>query len=298
MDKLGNVFLLLGTGICWGATMPLTKTAVSTGHQPIGLIFWQLVFSSVLLSVLVLVRGRRPHLSREFLFYFLMVGLLGTLIPNSFSYLAAAQLPAGVMAISIATVPMFALVLALGFRIERFSARRLAGVGLGALAVVLLVGPEASLPDPAKAVFVLVALIAPFCYGLETIYIALKAPKGVDPVATLLGASLIGAIIAAPIAFSTGLFVDLTQPWGTPEWALLTSSVFHVVAYTSYIWLIGRAGPVFSSQIAYIVTIAGVFISSIALSETYSPWTWAALALMLGGIALVQPRRARVLEAS
>ena len=135
VDKFRNVLILLVTGICWGATMPLTKTAVSTGHQPMGLIFWQLVFSSILLSVVVLVRGRRPRLSGAVLFYFFMVGLLGTLIPNSFSFLAASQLPAGVMAIIIATVPMFSLMLALAFRVERFLFQRFTGVALGATAV-------------------------------------------------------------------------------------------------------------------------------------------------------------------
>lgn len=282
--------MLVALGMTWGLTIPLTKIAVSTGHKPLGLIFWQMLIATIALSVISVARRAGPDLNRRTLVYFLTIGLLGTIFPNSFSYLAASHLPAGVMGIVIATVPMFSLGIALGLGIERPSLRRGMGVLLGAGAVVLLVGPETSLPDPDKAIFVLVALVAPFCYGAEGNYIATRAPADVDPVVTLLGASAIGCLIAWPLAASTNSWVDLFTPWGPAEWALLLSSLCHVVAYTSYIWLVGKAGPVFASQAAYVVTGSAVLLSALILSETYSGWVWSALILMIAGLALVQPR--------
>ena len=55
-------------------------------------------------------------------------------------------------------------------------------------------------------------------------------------------------------------------------------------------WLVGRAGAVFGGQVAYLVTGFGVVWSMLLLGERYSGWVWAALALMLAGLALVQPR--------
>ncbi len=101
---------------------------------------------------------------------------------------------------------------------------------------------------------------------------------------------MIGALVAAPLALATGTWVDLLAPWGAPEWALLTSSLLHVAAYTGYIWLVGAAGSVFSSQASYVVTPAGVLLSALILGERYSSWIWLALVLMLGGLALVRPR--------
>ena len=162
MNRFYMAAALLALGATWGLTIPLTKIAVSTGHKPLGLIFWQLVIVSIALGVISLIRRLGPVVNRRTLIYFLTISLLGTIFPNSFSYLAAAQLPAGVMGIVIASVPMFSLSIALGLGSERLSLVRMTGVLLGAGAVVLLIGPEASLPDPDKAVFVLVALIAPF----------------------------------------------------------------------------------------------------------------------------------------
>lgn len=297
MSRLASAAVLLALGMTWGLTIPLTRVAVSSGHQPLGLIFWQMLIATVVLSLVCAVRRSRPVLNRCNLIYFLVVALLGTILPNSFSYLAAAQLPAGVMAIIIATVPMLSLAIALGIGFERLDPRRLVGVVLGALAVVLLVAPETSLPQPEKAVFVLVALIAPFCYGAEGNYIAARAPPGVNPVTVLLGASALGCLIAGPLAVATGHWIDPLQDWGRPEQALLLSALCHVVAYSGYIWLVGATGPVFASQIAYVVTLSGVALSALFLGETYSGWVWAALALMVTGLALVQPRAAGLIEA-
>ena len=283
--------ILVALGTTWGLTVPLTKIAVSTGHKPLGLISWQMLIATIALSAISVARRVGPDLNRRTLIYFLTIGLLGTIFPNSFSYLAASHLPAGVMGIVIASVPMFSLGIALGLRIERPSLRRGIGVLFGAGAVILLVGPETSLPDPDKAIFVLVALVAPFFYGAEGNYIAARAPADVDPVVTLLGASAIGCLIAWPLAVSTDSLVDLFTPWGPAEWALLLSSLCHVVAYTGYIWLVGKAGPVFASQAAYVVTVSAVLLSALILRETYSGWVWSALILMIAGLALVQPRR-------
>ncbi len=282
--------VLLTLGLIWGLTIPLTKIAVSTGHQPLGLIFWQLLIATIALTVISIIRRIPPVLDRRILMFFLVIGLLGTIFPNSFSYLAAAQLPAGVMGIIISSVPMFSLGIALGLRSETPSTRRTSGVLLGALAIVLLIGPETSLPDPDKHLFVLVALVAPFCYGIEGNYIAIRSPKKVDPIMTLLGASVIGLVIVWPLSTSTGTWVNMSGPWEQAEWALVGSSLCHVIAYTGYIWLVGQAGAVFASQIAYVVTIFAVFLSALFLGETYSGWVWSALLLMLTGLMLVQPR--------
>ncbi len=293
MNRFRMAAVLVALGMIWGLTIPLTKIVVSTGHQPLGLIFWQLLIATVALSAISVIRRVGPVLNRRALIYFLVVGLLGTIFPNSFSYLAAAHLPAGVMGIVIASVPMFSLGIALGFRFERPSFQRGVGVLLGAGAVVLLIGPQTSLPDPGKAIFVLVALIAPLCYGAEGHYIAARAPQDVDPVMTLLGASAIGCLIAGPLALASGSWVDVFTPWGNAEWALLLSSLCHVVAYTGYVWLVGMTGAVFASQMAYVVTVSAILLSALLLSEIYSAWVWSALALMMAGLTLVQPRGAR-----
>ena len=51
---------------------------------------------------------------------------------------------------------------------------------------------------------------------------------------------------------------------------MLVSGVLNVLAYSGYVWLVGRAGSVFASQIAYLVTGFGVLWSMALLGERYS----------------------------
>jgi drug/metabolite transporter (DMT)-like permease len=73
--------------------------------------------------------------------------------------------------------------------------------------------------------------------------------------------------------------------------------VLNALAYAGYVWLVGRAGSLFASQVAYLVTGFGVLWSMILLGERYSAWVWAAFALMLVGVALVQPSGGRAKSA-
>ena len=167
----------------------------------------------------------------------------------------------------------------------------MAGVLLGITAIILLIGPDASLPEPEKAIFVLIALIAPFSYGLEGNYVETQLAKNYDPIAVIFCASVIGFVIVIPLAIVTDSWVDITAPWGAAEIALICSSLIHSFVYVAYLWMVNTSGAVFACQVAYIVTIAGVLYSAMFLGESYSGWVWLSLALMIVGLALVQPRQ-------
>ena len=286
---------LLAIGAAWGLTVPLAKVAVSTGHGPMGLIAWELAIGTACLGALRLAASRRRDRTSpapRHLPLFLVVALTGTILPGFFSYQAAFHLPAGVMAIVIAVVPMFALPIALALALERPQARRFLGLLLGLAAIVMIALPDTSLPDPDKAIWVLIALIAPACYGVEGNFVAWRGTGGLGPADVILGASALGLVIAVPLAVATGQWIDPLAAWGRAEWALVALSVLHVGAYTGYIRLVGQSGSVFASQVSYLVTGTGVLWSMALLGERYSGWIWAALALMLAGLAFVRPRPA------
>jgi len=292
MSKSTLYSLLFVAGGLWGLTIPVTKVSVSTGYQPFGLIFWQLAVSIVLLSILIKMRGKSLRLPPEMVGMMAIVGIVGTIIPNSFSYQAAVHLPAGILAIIIAMVPMFALPIAILIGRETPEIRRIAGVLVGGIAVILIVAPSANLPEPGQAFYVLLALVGPLCYGAEGNYVAWRGTGSLDAMQLLFGASVIALILIAPVVWSSGQFITPFKIWTIADWAILLNGGLHAGAYSLYIWLVGRAGAVFTSQVSYLVTGSGVLWSMVLLSENYSAWIWASLALMLVGLALVQPKRA------
>lgn len=289
----GPLLALVLLGLGWGLTQPLGKIAVEAGHRPLGLVFWQTAIAAGLLGAVVLARGRRIAVGRPQLAVALFVALSGTLLPNSASYLAIDHLPSGIISILLSLVPMLAFPIALALGTDRFSRARLLGLTLGLAGVALIALPEASLPDAAAVAWLPVALVAPLLYALEGNVVARWGTAGLDPFETLLGASLLGAALSLPLALGAGQFVDPLRPWGPPEWAILASGVVHASVYTGYVWLVGRAGATFAAQCSYLVTGFGVLWAMALLGERYGWSVWAALAVMLAGLALVQPRPSR-----
>jgi drug/metabolite transporter (DMT)-like permease len=281
---------LIAIGIAWGITAPLSKLAVSTGNHPIGVAFWNTVIDVVVLTAVLLASGRRLPLERRHLVFFLVCGLLGTALPNSLSYTAYGHLPVGVMSITNALGPMATLLLALSLGIERPDFRRLTGLGLGVMAVLLIVAPEAGLPEPGQAVWVALPVIVTLSYAGENIYLAAARPPGIDALTILCGLFWGALALLTPLVVVSGAWFDITR-LGPPEQAIFATSALHICAYFGFIWLIGQAGPVFASQVGYVVTGSGVVLGMIVYAERHSPWIWAALALMFAGLALVKPKR-------
>tara|TARA_R110000787_G_scaffold11003_10_gene36804 strand:+ start:15120 stop:16049 length:930 start_codon:yes stop_codon:yes gene_type:complete len=279
---------VLGAG--WGFTQPMTKIAVSTGYQHFGLVFWQMVIGAVFMTVINTFRCKRLPIRRPYLWLYLLLALIGTIIPNTAGYQAAVWLPSGVLSLLLSIVPMFAFPIALAMGLDRFSIRRMGGLASGLAGVLVLVVPGSDLSGSLPAFWIFVALIAGLCYALEGNIVAKWGILDLDAFQVLQGASVTGALIILPVAIATGQFIDPTPPLDAAQMALLASSVVHVLVYSGYMWLVGRAGAVFAVQVSYLVTGFGLIWAKIILSEAYAPTLWIALAMMFAGLYLVQPR--------
>ena len=286
--------VLLACGLAWGSTQTLGKLAVSTGHGHFALLFWQAAIGALLLGGLVALLRNWPALTPARVGFALFIALIGTILPGTTFFLAVERLPAGIMSILISTVPMLAFPMALALGIDRFSVLRLAGLLCGLAGVALIAGPGSTGLPPGDGLFWLaVAMIGPVLYAIEANTVSRYGTFGMDGLQVMALASLLGAVILLPLAMAGGQFIDPRLPFGIAEWALIASSVVHALAYAAYLWLAAHAGAVFAAQSSYIVTGTGVFWAMAVLGERLSPFAWAALALILAGLMLVQPRDRR-----
>lgn len=295
-ETLFCVAVLVVLGATWGMTMPLTKIAVSTGYKHFGLLFWQMAIGVMVMSVIALLRGTRLPMGRSQLRVYVLIALIGSVLPNTASYQAAVHLPAGVISILLSMIPIWAFPIALLLALDRFEWRRCFGLIAGLCAVMLIVLPGAGMSGAIPVFWVLIGLISGLFYAFEGNYVARWGTAGLDPIQVLWGASLVGSLIALPLALGSGQWIDPRPPHGPADLAQVASAVLHVLTYTGYVWLVGRAGPVFAVQISYLVTLFGILWARLVLDEAYPPVIWGALALMLVGMYLVQPRGKAALE--
>ncbi|MEE8171783.1 MAG: MJ0042-type zinc finger domain-containing protein, partial [Alphaproteobacteria bacterium] len=161
--RLVPTAMLFAAGILFGLTFSLNRIAATEGIPFIPYVFWQAVGAGVLLLTLSFIFRRPPGLSLRHLQGYAVFGSVGIALPLLVVNFVAAKLPAGVVALQLTLVPMLTYGFALVLRIDKVDALKLAGLGVGLSAVLVVVLPTASLPSPDMAVWVLVSFLTPIC---------------------------------------------------------------------------------------------------------------------------------------
>lgn len=287
VPRAALVLMLLAVGAIWGGTFALARTGGDGGIPTLGYGFWFHFGGGSGLLALALMQGLRASPSRGLVVYTLIGGLTVNALPSFFMFSSVRYVPTGVMAVIITLGPVITYTASLALRYERFVATRALGTLLGLAGVALILLPRASLPDPAMIGWVLVGLLCPTVHGVGSIYVARARPAGLD--SWMVGAlfQLLSAAFVLPIALATGQFyVPGTAPLKA-DLALLAHAATGVLSQFLMYEILRLAGAVFMSQVAYIVTVAGIFWGWLLFGEQLSPWIWLAAAVILGGVLLV-----------
>ena len=286
--RLFPYFLILGAGIVWGATFSLALIATSQGAHPLALSAWQVVLTAAFFLAAFLF-SRFTLFNLKHLGHYLVLALVGITAPNLFYYNAAPHLSAGILAITVSTVPLFTYAIMLLLRFESVVMRRMAGILLGMIAILLLVVPDHGFSSDDANLWILLVIGCALLYAVENVYIGKGVAPSIDIRELLFGSNLVAALFQVPLAMYLG--VDESWRWLASEAGLAVTGIAlgSGFAYLMFFYTIKTAGPVFASQCAYAVTISGVIWGIIVFSEQHSIWIWISVMVMLLGLALVSP---------
>jgi len=283
---LASVLLLL-LGANWGIAFSFAKLGQLGGIAPLGYAMWQSGGAGVVLLTICLFRRVLPPLSASHLRYYLIAALTGQAIPMVNMFVVLKQVPVGVFAVLVTLAPLLTYGMAMVVGMERFNARRFSGMLLGFGGALLILIPRTSLPSPEMAPWVALALLTPLFFAGSNIYIAKARPAGVDSLALGASMQLATVVFVAPLAAMTGGLYLLAPPFATADYALLAHIAAASLGALLMFEVIRLAGVVFMSQVAYVVTLNGIFWGMVFFDEQHSPWIWAALVVVLCGVALV-----------
>ena len=282
---------LLFMGTTWGLSFSLGKIAVEEGIGAFGVSTIQSMLSGIILLVITLIRGKKLRELLQYWLFILLIALLGAAVPSVIFYTAAPYVQAGILAITVALIPMMTYSASIPLKIERFSMRRFSGLLFGVGSILLIALPENSLPDRSAVPWIILACISSLCYAAENIILGFKSAINIGPIRLSMGMNLLAGLLLLPIAIGTDQFYMPQIPFGTADYAVLGLSVISVFAYTLFVFSVAKFGAVFASQTGYVVTLAGVFWGMAIFGEDHSIWVWTALAAMILGLALVSPRQ-------
>jgi len=280
------LLLLIATGVTLGAAPPLAKLATGSGIPPVAFAFWQNLIGGLLLLALTYATGNRFP-PRHIRFYAIS-GLITLAIPSVLIFLAVARIGAGLPSIAYAFPAMITYAIALGLRMEGFVWQRAAGIGLGVVGILLILGPRSGPVSDADLPWMLLAFIAPVSLALGNIYRTRAWPKDAAGLALAAG-TLLGAafwLLLASLAFGTTYL-----PSGTDfDWVLPVAGVFACLSFIPYFELQRVAGPVYLSQIGYVMAATSLAVGTFVFGERYGLLVWIAAAVIVAGILLVNRR--------
>jgi drug/metabolite transporter (DMT)-like permease len=277
---------MFAMGAIWGAQFSLAKIGMQEGIAPASWTIFVCVTAAIALLAIAGWRGVRmadliPHTR-----YAILAGATSVAIPNTVMAIVVGHVPAGVASMLNTLSPVMTYAMALGFAMDKFHPLRVAGIGCGLIGTLLILGPRASLPDPAMIPWVALNLLVPFFYALSNIYVARARPAGVDSIA-LAGVMQLGSVASLlPLALWQGIHIPI-PPAHAGDWALLALAAMYWISSLLFFEVMRLAGPVFFSQTGFISTIFGVFWGWLFFGETHSLYIWGAMAAILAGLALV-----------
>jgi drug/metabolite transporter (DMT)-like permease len=281
--------ILLFTGISWGLTISLATIATSTGIAPMTVAFWAALIGAVLLTGVIVVRGKRVVLDREHITFYAVTGFVGTAFPHALSFWVAMYMPAGNRAIIYALIPMITLGISIALAIEKASFKRFIGIALGLAAMLIMLLPGAHVPLPDELFWTLMTLIIALSYAVENVYVGLRRPQRLDGLTALWGMTTAGALMLVPAIVVSGAPVLLPFRFDIAEGAILLSTLSHLLAYSGLLYMINNGGVVFGSQVSYIVTPAAIVWGIILLAEPLTVTISVSLVLIMAGLALIKP---------
>ena len=281
---------LLFMGTAWGLSFSLGKIAVENGAKPFGISQFQVMLSGLILLVITLLRRKPMRDMFDKIGFIFIIAMLGAAIPGVLFYYAAPHVPAGVLSITVALIPLMTYGFSIPLKMEKFSVIRFMGLVFGVIAICFIALPENSLPNREALPWIMLACISALCYAVENIILGFKSAVTIGPIRLAMGMNLIAAIVLLPITLMTDSFFVPSFPPQTVDYAVIGLGLITVVAYTMFVMSVAMFGPVFASQVGYLVTLAGVFWGILIFDESHSIWIWLSLAAMIIGLALVAPR--------
>ena len=291
-NKLLPIALLLMIGGLWGFFFVLIKNTVTNGIHPTAYVFWFCLGSGLVVLFIGFLRGSRPPLTKLHLVYYFRAAALRFTFANIILYAAQGKLPVGVMAVIMAFTPIFTHLVSLITRVEQLVWLRLLGILLGFVGVLIIVFPRASLPDPSLAIWVIIGFGTPLLHGLAYVFLSdSNRPPDIDSLQLATGTLLAAAAMALPISLAIGEFHVLAPPFSSGELSMMLHFVLAGINFYGVFELIRIAGPTYMSQSSFMSVVFGVFFGIALLGEQHSLYIWVAIALILGGVALVNMRQ-------
>lgn len=284
---LKNWLLILSLGMIWGTAFMGTTLALE------GISVWWVSAGRLTLAALILLplgalmgQGLSTIGGVRAWSFVTVIGVGSLALPLTLLAWGLTHVPSAFAGVAMGAVPLIVLPLVAIFsKDEGIGPRRIIGVLLGFVGLVLLVGPGAFGEGTFAGRLACIGTAA--CYAVGSV-LTRRAPV-IPPVAFAGATLLMGALVLVPLAWAIGGPPQITQ--SSAAWALLYTAAFPTgLAAILRVQVITTAGSLFMSFTSYMVPIWAVLLGVTLMGEALPPQLFWALGLILAGIGVSQSR--------
>lgn len=293
MNKAEWAMLMVLSGL-WGGSFFFIGVAVRD-LPPLTIVVLRVGLAALILNAALPLIGERLPLDRRVWLAFIGMGLLNNVLPFSLLVWGQTHIASGLASILNATTPLFGVVVAhLLTADERMTGNKLAGVLVGFLGTVVMVGPSALGGVGIDVVAQLACLAAALSYAFAGVFGRRFKAMGVAPIATAAGQVTVSAIMLMPVA----LLVD--RPWALPMpgaatlGAILALAIMSTaLAYILYFRILAGAGATNLLLVTFLLPVSALLLGALFLGESPAPRHLAGMALIGLGLAAIDGRLLR-----
>lgn len=270
----------------WGGSFLFMRIAAPV-LGPVWLIALRVLIAGLVLLPLMAQR-RQLALLRQHAWQLLWVGFVSAALPFTLLAYSSLELTAGSTSILNATVPIFAAVIGFSVYAEKLDGRRVAGVALGFVGVVVLVGlPAGGAPPPLLSVLAGLAAAVSYVFAAN---FAKRRLTGMPALVFVSGSQLGAAVFLLPLMPA---FPPPQTPGGLVIAAVLALAVLSTsLAFIIYFQLIREVGPTRTLTVTYLIPVFAIGWGALLLGEQLTLGMLLGGGLVLLGVALANSRAA------
>ena len=273
--------------LAWGLAFYLIAVGLES-FPPLTVVNIRLAVGALTLYIIMHWQGYSLPRSVHWWRRFCLLAITGNLIPFSMISWAETRISSAQAGLLMALMPISTLVLAHFFvHNDTLTPRRLIGISLGFLGVMVLIGGDALAGIGGKALTAqLAVLVATLAYASNAVYT--KSIPSINTLVVATGSLIVGTLILLPFT----LTIEQPQVHTASARSLLATLTLGVISTGLATWVYFRVitdcGPTFLSIINYMIPAIAFAAGVLFLSEPAAPSQFLGLIVILLGIALTQ----------
>jgi drug/metabolite transporter (DMT)-like permease len=283
--------MLVALAVLWGGSFIFVEV-ILTELPVFTLVALRVALASVVLWAVVAASGTALPRGVNVWAAFLVMGVVNNAIPFSLIVWGQTEITAGLAAILNATTPLFAGLLAGVFLAdEQLTAAKLAGLLLGLVGVVVMIGPDAVASLGAHIVAEIAVIGAALSYASAAVFGRRFRRLGVPPLALAAGQASASSLVLVPAALVIDAPLSLPTPSLPVALAVLGNAVLSTaLAYILYFAVLARAGATNAALVTVLVPVVAVLAGAALLDEAVTAAQLAGMALIVAGLVVVDGR--------